>query len=136
GTHPGVLITALAASGTEAAAEPWRDLSLVYRPSYSCTVWRATPYRRATSVTAAASSRTSSTARYRCSTTPSSTSTPGPLSASQPDGSHRNARDCREPGSSPEYRPPTRTTVAQLPQPRPQPVAQEPEPRCQASTGL
>ena len=28
------------------------------------------------------------------------------------------------------------TTVAQLPEPRPQPAAQEPEPRCQASTGL
>ena len=49
-----------------------------YRRSHSCTVCRATPYRRATSVTAAPS-RTSSTARYRCSTTPSSTSITGPL---------------------------------------------------------
>ena len=39
------------------------------------------PYRRATSVTDAPSSRTSSTARYRCSATPSSTSTPGSLPA-------------------------------------------------------
>jgi hypothetical protein len=51
---------------------------LTYRRSHPCTVWRATPYRRATSVTVAPSSRTSSTARYRCSATPSSTSTPGP----------------------------------------------------------
>jgi hypothetical protein len=39
------------------------------------------PYRRATTVTGTPSSSTSSTARYRCSTTPSSTSTPGPLPA-------------------------------------------------------
>src|SRR6185312_14551501 len=52
--------------------------------SHSCTVCRATPCRRATSVTEAPSSSTSSTARYRCSTTPSSTSTPGPSRRDQP----------------------------------------------------
>jgi hypothetical protein len=35
-----------------------------------------------------------------------------------------------------ECRLPTGTTVARLPEPRPQPVAQEPEPRCPASTGV
>ena len=33
-------------------------------------------------------------------------------------------------------RPPAGTTVSQLPEPRPQPVAREPEPRCQASTEI
>jgi hypothetical protein len=33
-------------------------------------------------------------------------------------------------------RPPPGTSVSQLPEPRPQSVAREPEPRCQASTGI
>ncbi len=37
--------------------------SAAYRRNHSCTVWRATPYRRATSVTVAPSLRTSNTAR-------------------------------------------------------------------------
>jgi hypothetical protein len=41
--------------------------SSAYRRSHVCTVCRTTPYRRATSVTEAPSSSTSSTARYRCS---------------------------------------------------------------------
>src|SRR5262249_41361802 len=41
-----------------------------------------------------------------------------------------------KPGTSTECRPPTGTTVAHLPEPRPQPVAQEPELRCPASTGI
>jgi hypothetical protein len=83
------------------------------------------------------SSRTSSTAQYRCSTTLSSTSTPGLPRCDQPCQSQRNARNTGkpEPETSPKCRPPTGTTVAQLPEPRPQPVAQEPEPRCPASTG-
>src|ERR1700733_8612714 len=39
-------------------------------------------------------------------------------------------------GSQHGCRPPTGTTVAQLPEPRPQTVTQEPEPTCPAFTGL
>jgi hypothetical protein len=72
--------------------------------------------------------------RYRCSTTPSSTSTPGSLHRDQlVIAAKRQAHAKR--GTGTERRPPAGTTVAHLPEPRPQPVAQEPEPRCQASTG-
>ncbi len=45
-------------------------------------------------------------------------------------------RHAENPGASSECRLPTGTTVGQPPEPRPQPVAREPEPRCQASTGI
>ena len=45
-----------------------------YQRSQRCTVWRVTPYLRATSVTGRPS-MTSRTALWRCSTTPSSMST-------------------------------------------------------------
>jgi hypothetical protein len=47
-----------------------------------------------------------------------------------------SAAEPHKPGTSPEFRPPTGTTVSQQPEPRPQTVAREPEPRCRASTGL
>ncbi len=85
---------------------------------------------RATSVTDAPSS-TSSTARYRCSTTPSSTSTAGSLRHDQR-GRRRSETGAARSRTERECRPPTGTTVAHLPEPRPQPVAQEPERKCQA----
>ena len=54
--------------------------SSAYRRSHACTVCRETPYRRATSVTDAPS-RTSSTARYRCSATDHSRDITAPFDA-------------------------------------------------------
>ena len=115
--------------------QPAQPPSFAYRRSHPCTVCRATPYRRATSVTGTPSSRTSSTARYRCSTTPSSTSTPGSLPAISPLIAGKRPGSSKQ-GTSTECHEPTGTTVAHLPEPPPQPVAQEPKPRCPASTGL
>jgi hypothetical protein len=80
---------------------------LAYRANHSCTVCRATPYRRATSVTGAPS-LTSSTTRYRYSTTPSSTSTPGALRRDHVDRCEPDS--ILETGSAPQ-------TVAPEPEP-------------------
>jgi hypothetical protein len=78
-----------------------------YRRSHACTVCRTTPNRRATSVTATPS-RTSRTASYRCSTTPSSTSTTaGPLNPWQPTATAKRPRSAQlgsSIGVSPTYR--------------------------------
>lgn len=94
----------------------------LYRRSHRCSFCRVTPYRRATSITGAPSTRTSGTAACRCSITPNTTSTTGSLDLDEieqaepnrPELSHRNRSHRRTgPGSGP------------------QPVTQEPHPTCQ-----
>ncbi len=83
-------------------------------------------------------SRTSSTALSRCSTRPNSTSTARSSSISgrdNPKPRKGGTPDQRPsgPASSPTAVSPTyRTTVAQVPEPRPRSVAHLPEPRCPA----
>jgi hypothetical protein len=60
---------------------------------------------------------------------------PGSLPAINLTDRRQAPRPARSRGTATECRLPTGTTVAQQPEPRPQPVAQEPELRCPASTG-
>src|SRR5450631_2356374 len=107
-----------------------------YRPNHTCTVPRDTPKRRATEVTVAPAS-TSSTARYRSSETRRSHNVPAPF---------QSLRTTKEPAETTRSQPRAgqdparlsgryRNCVAQEPQPRPGTVRHLPEPNGHACTG-